>query len=259
MTYNLVHAARYRSFICAIAALVSISLSPEPCSAESFDEIESQLQQDFADASAKLEANLEDLSSLLRRGDAQFFLGRFDDAVKDYDRMIALKPTLAPTHWQRGLALYFAGKYEEAAKQFERFYELDKSDRENGIWRFYAQVKQIGLEKARKQLLPYSMPDREPLPAIYQLCAGDVGPEQVLKLVDAAGIGDIERSKRHFYASLYVGLDALIVRQDEKQAKNYLSQALKSPWPRESGYGPNFMWHVARLSLDQIEQQRDKQ
>src|SRR3712207_7016404 len=61
-----------------------------------------------------------------RRGDALFFLGRFDEAIRDYDRMIALAPELGPTHWQRGLALYFAGRYDDSAKQFERYYEGDR-------------------------------------------------------------------------------------------------------------------------------------
>lgn len=258
MIHHRFNVAGFRCFNRLVATLALATLIPETVIAQPVADVERQLQQEVAEASAALQTDPDDIQTLLRRGDAHFFLGRFDEAIIDYDRMIALRPSLAPTHWQRGLALYFAGKYEEAAKQFEKYYELDKSDRENGIWRFYAQVKQVGVEKARKQLLSYSAPDRAPLPAIYELCAGKLDPDQVLSTVDEEGLSALERSKRQFYATLYLGLDASLVKQDQVQAKQFLSQTLENSWPKNSGYGPTFMWHVARLSLKQIDGRKGK-
>lgn len=223
------------------------------CSAaEPTANVERELQAKLADAEMRVEANSDDVRALLDRGDALFFLGRFEEAIRDYDRMIALQPELGPTHWQRGLALHFAGQYDDAAKQFERFFELDKSDRENGIWRFYAQVKKDGVDSARKALFVYEQPDREPLPIIYHLCEGKATPADVAKSVEAAGIPPQEKRKRQFYAELYLGLDAAIVRNDAKAARPHFERAVANRWPRSAGYGPTYMWHVARLSLDSL-------
>jgi len=232
----------------ALVALAAGCLADEPGR-----DVGAELKAALADAEARIKEDPNDMRALLDRGDALFFLGRPDAAVRDYDRMIEFDPSLGPTHWQRGLALHFAGRFEEAAKQFERFYELDKSDRENGIWRFYAQVEKDGVEAARKALLPYVEPDREPLPLIYEMCAGEAKGEEVLKSVEAAKVAEEEKAKRQFYADLYVGLDAAIVRDDPSAARPLLGRAVKSSWPRGNGYGPNFMWHVARLSLDGVE------
>ena len=237
-----------------IGIFVAVGVVSVGCLAEEPSrEVGAELKAALADAEGRVRADANDARALLDRGDALFFLGRSGEAVRDYDRMIELDPTIGPTHWQRGLALHFAGRYEEAAKQFERFYERDKSDRENGIWRYYAQVEKDGVEAARKALLPYVEPDREPLPLVYRMCAGDVSGEEVLKSVEAAKVPAEEKAKRQFYADLYVGLDAAIVRDDPEAAKPLLERAVKSSWPRGNGYGPNFMWHIARLSLEQAE------
>ncbi|MBA3313204.1 MAG: tetratricopeptide repeat protein [Planctomycetaceae bacterium] len=236
-----------------IAAIICGTAS---CSAgDTPEEPAAKLKADLLAANAGVEANPDDVGALAERGDAKFFLGRYDEAIADYDRMLELRPDLGPKHWQRGLALYFAGRYDESAKQFERYYEGatgDKSDRENGIWRFYAQVKQDGVENARKQLLEYRLPDRDPLPIIYRMCAGEISAFDVLKSVEAAQVPDAEKAKRRFYANLYVGLDAAIVRRDPKSARERLQMAIGNPWPRKAGYGGNFMWHVARLSLADV-------
>jgi lipoprotein NlpI len=237
-----------------VGFIVAIGVAAAGCLAEETSrEVGPELEAALADAEARVKADASDLRAVLDRGDALFYLGRYAEAVRDYDRMIELDPSVGPTHWQRGLALHFAGRYEEAAKQFERFYERDKSDRENGIWRYYAQVEKDGVEAARKALLPYVEPDREPLPLVYRMCAGEVTGEEVLKSVEAAKVSAEERAKRQFYADLYVGLDEAIVRDDPKAAKPLLERAVKSTWPRGNGYGPNFMWHIARLSLEGAE------
>lgn len=242
-----------RSFTAAAIVLCFVSCT----NAETPQDVDANLAAELKTANAAVEADPQDVQALLARGDANFFLGNFKAAVADYDRMIELQPMLGPRHWQRGLALYFAGRFDDAARQFERYYEGDqgdKSDRENGIWRYYAHVRKHGVEQARKRLLEYNLPDREPLPIIYRMCEGTATPQQVLESVEAAQISDAERSKRRFYADLYVGLDAAIVRKDAKAAHEHLARAVANPWPRSAGYGGDYMWHVARLSLKGLEQ-----
>ena len=234
-------------------AAILLAIGCVSCSAaEPAADVERELNESLAKAESLLVTDPMDLAALQERGDALFFLGRFDEAIRDYDRVLELRPDLGPKHWQRGLALHFAGRYEDAAKQFERYYELDKSDRENGIWRFYAQVEKDGVEAARNALLPYEQPDREPLPIIYRLCAGEVTPEEVARSVESADVPRDEKRKRQFYADLYLGLDAAIVHDDPQAARPLLERALQNPWPRSAGYGPEFMWHIARLSRDAL-------
>jgi lipoprotein NlpI len=206
-------------------AIASVLCAASCSAAETPQDTTRELKARLDAANAAIAADPDDVGARNERGDALFFLGRYGEAVADYDRVLELRPELAPKHWQRGLALYFAGRYDESAKQFERYYEGtagDKSDRENGIWRFYAQVKKDGVDKAREQLLEYTLPDREPLPIVYRMCAGEATPAEVLKSVESAKVSDDERAKRRFYADLYVGLDATIVRDDRKSAKEHL-------------------------------------
>src|SRR5205085_924408 len=46
-----------------------------------------------------------------RRGDAYLKLGKFKEAVADFDAYLAAEPAAAPQHWRRGIALYYAGRY----------------------------------------------------------------------------------------------------------------------------------------------------
>ena len=81
------------------------------------------------------------------------------------------------------------------------------------------------------------------------MCEGTATPQQVLDSVDAADLAGGEKQKRQFYADLYVGLDTAIVREDPQAARPYFERAIANGWARDAGYGPAFMWHVARLSL----------
>jgi lipoprotein NlpI len=188
----------------------------------------------------------EDIDLYSRRGDALLFLGRFEEAAADYDRMVELDAARDASHWRRGIALFYAGHYDKAARQFERYHTFDNVDRENGIWRYLCQVKADGIEKARAGLLKYEKDDREPFGDVYKLFAGAIEPEAVTRRIDGADISDTQREKRRFYANLYIGLwHAVHDRPD--QAQPYLKAAAGNTWPENAGYGPHYMWHVGRL------------
>lgn len=186
-----------------------------------------------------------------RRGDAQFFLGEFEKAVADYDYMVKLDKDLDASHWRRGIAYFYADQFDQAAAQFERYHSFDDVDRENGIWRYLSQVKSIGREKAREGLLKYKKDDREPFPAVYQLFAGKISPEEILKQIAAAKIDDSERQKRLFYAELYIGLNYAVENEPAK-ARSHLRAATANAWPRTAGYGPHYMWEVGRLHYERL-------
>jgi len=213
----------------------------------------SQLQTQLQALRTRLDQEIADqpdnLQLYSQRGDVHFFLADFGKALADYDKMVELKPEVLALHWRRGLAQYYVGQYEESARQFERYFEQDKSDRENGIWRFYAQARQFGLEEARKRLLPYEQPDRAPLPAIYDLCAGKITAAELEAQLTGDDLSPTEAAKREFYGHLYLGLDYAIKNQPD-QARPHLDKAVASDWAKTSGYGPNYMWQIARLQRD---------
>ena len=191
-----------------------------------------------------------------RRGDAFLFLGRSSDAVREYRAMVTLQPRLDASHWRLGIAYYLAGQPEKAAAQFERYHAFDNVDRENGIWRFLSHHRAFGAERARKELLRYSRDDREPFPAVYRMFDGSITPEQALRQIPSE-LPKQEREKRLFYTELYVGM-LHSVRDEDAAAVAILSKAVSRDWPRGAGFGPAWMWQVARLEHDRLREKVDK-
>ena len=205
----------------------------------------------------QIEVNSKSVDLFSKRGDAHFFLGQFEKSLADYQQMVKLDESLAAGHWRRGIADFYAGKFKDAAGQFELYHSFDDVDRENGIWRYLSQVKAHGRDKAREGLLKYKKDDREPFPDVYQLFAGKLTADEILKKIHDAKLDDEERQKRLFYAELYVGLN-YDVEEEPEQALKHLRAATAIQWPRTAGYGPQYMWHVGRLHALQL-QQRPKQ
>ena len=199
-----------------------------------------------------IEASPSSVELYSQRGDAKFFLGEFTSAVTDYDRMVELDATQDAGHWRRGIAWFYAGEYEKAAGQFERYHSFDNVDRENGIWRYLCQRKAFGVEKARAGLLKYEKDDREPFGDVYRLFEGKITGDELLDKIRVAKLSETEREKRLFYAELYVGLNESVEAR-ASMAKTHLSAAVKNSWGEKSGYGPNYMWQVARLHAEMLE------
>lgn len=235
----------------ALSGSASVGEEAHPLSTREREQLAQKLDVTIADTTKRLRQDPRNVDLHSRRGDAYFFRGDFAKAVADYDRMVELNLELDASHWRRGIALFYAGRYDQAARQFERYHTFDDVDRENGIWRYLSQVKADGIEKARAGLLKYRKDDREPFPAVYQLFAGKMTPEEILKQIDAAEIGEDERGKRLFYARLYIGLNhAVEDRPDE--ALPHLREAVANTWAPRAGYGPNYMWHVGRLHYERL-------
>jgi lipoprotein NlpI len=180
-----------------------------------------------------------------RRGDLHVFLGKFAEAEADYKKMSMLKPDLDASHWRLGIAMYLAGHPEDAAAQFDKYHSFDNVDRENGIWRYLSHRAAFGKEKAREQLLKYEKDDRPPFREVYQLFEGTMTADQVLQSI-SPDLPESSQQSRLFYAQLYVGLNAAVEDKPESALKA-LREAVKNEWPREAGFGPDYMWHVGRL------------
>lgn len=219
--------------------------------------IHESLQKALTEAEATATEKPNSIQAYSRRGDAYFFLGDFEKAVADYDKMIELDPSISAEHWRRGIALFYAKRYEQAADQFERYHSFDQVDRENGIWRYLSQYRASGREVARKGLQKYKKDDREPFPAVYQLFGGTKTPEQILEEIAAADLSKEDREMRLFYANLYIGLNHA-VEGNEKEAQRFLAQATQNRWGPRGGYGPTYMWHVGRLHESLLRNQDKK-
>lgn len=185
-----------------------------------------------------------------RRGDALLFLGQYHRAVAEYRKMVDLQPDLDASHWRLGIALYFADQHEEAAAQFDKYHSFDDVDRENGIWRFLCHHRAFGAEQAARQLLRYDKDDREPFPVVYRLFDGSISPAEALQQIPDS-LPAAERDKRLFYTELYIGL-LKTAEGDVEAARAALAGAISRKWPRKAGFGPNYMWHVARLQFDEL-------
>ncbi len=234
-----------------IVGLVAWSIADDetgsaPLPDDQLAELTASMEKSQADATKAIAANPKNINAYSRRGDAFFFLGRFDEAVADYDQMVKLDESEANSHWRRGIALFYAGKFKDAAAQFESYHSFDQVDRENGIWRYLSQYKAHGRDQAREGLLKYEKDDREPFPSVYKLFAGMMKPDEILERIAAAELAKDEREKRLFYAHLYIGLNHA-VEGDAVAAQRHLRLATQNKWGPAAGYGPNYMWHVGRL------------
>jgi tetratricopeptide (TPR) repeat protein len=52
-------------------------------------------------------------------------MGRYEEALKDYNKAIEIKPTLASAYVNRGIAYSHLGQYEKAIADYEKGLELD--------------------------------------------------------------------------------------------------------------------------------------
>lgn len=185
-----------------------------------------------------------------QRADALFFLERFDEAVTEYEQMLVTDPSTKQSHWRLGIAYFFNNQPDKAVLIFEGYHSFDDVDRENGIWRYLSQYKASDAVTAKKELLRYKKDDRQPFPAVYRLFDGTMTVQQVLDSIPAdASIAEREQST--FYIRLYCGMLA-VVKKNKAKAVEHLKLAVACKWPQTAGFGPNYMWHVARIQLNQL-------
>ena len=189
------------------------------------------------------------VSGFSSRGDMRLFLGDFEGARVDYEKMIELKPALEVSHWRLGIAYFYLEEYEKAARQFQIYHNYDSVDRENGIWRFMSQFKSKGLKTAREGLLKYEKDDRPPYPLLYEMFAGRLPPDEVFTRIEAFNYPPDYRERVLFHATFYVGIYLELVEKKQDIAQNLLKKAFENQYGQSTG---TYMWQVARLHYFQM-------
>jgi lipoprotein NlpI len=210
-------------------------------------------KKDLAALDVEIAKGKPTVSMYSKRGDLHFFLSNFEDAVKDYKKMVELDPRQDGPHWRLGIALYFAGDAENSAKQFEKYYAQDVTgtDRETGIWHFIARAGIDGVGSARLQMLRYTRPDREPFNGLYDLFADVWTTEEFFRDLNRRSLTTDKQVM--FYAQLYAGINEdLNGRRDA--AIRYIRMAASSEWGRKASSGSAYMWQVSRVLLNALEE-----
>lgn len=198
---------------------------------------------------ASLAKTPDDLALLSRRGDRRVFLGRFAEAIVDFEKMIALDPATDAPHWRLGIAYHFAGRFADSSRQFAKYHAYDDRDRENGIWKFLADARTDPLEAARRAMLPYTRFDREPFPALYEMFAGRTTTDAFLADLKTRGLDRDDRVM--FFAHYYAGLNEQWLG-GRARALELLHAAVANPWGRTAEGGPAYMWQCARLHFEKL-------
>ncbi len=189
------------------------------------------------------------------RGDMRLFLGNFEGAKADYEKMVELDPKVEVSHWRLGIAYFYLEEFEKAARQFEIYHNYDAVDRENGIWRFMSQYRSDGLGTARKGLLNYEKDDRPPYPLLYEMFAGRMDPESLLSSVEKSNYPPRYKKRVLFHAHLYVGIYMEMVEKKADRAFILLKKAFENEYGRTTG---TYMWQVARIHYMQMCKKRIK-
>lgn len=159
---------------------------------------------------AALKADPRNVGAMQARAEALFHLGRIQESVRDFDRVVALAPETIPRNWQRGIALYYAGRFDDGAKQFERCREVNPQDVENAAFHFVCVARAAGPERgpgeAVKRLIPVDGDRRVPMAKIHAMYALRAAPADVIAEANHGHPNVDERLDRLFYAQLYIAL-----------------------------------------------------
>lgn len=149
-------------------------------------------------------------------GEAAFMVGAVERSSDVFNRLIEINPKMKSSLWQRGLALYYAGKFEEGVDQFTVHQTVNTQDVENSVWHLMCQARTIGIEEARKQMIPIQFDTRPAMTEIHQMFAGKLQPEDVLEAAKSAIVSDAQQTKVNlYYAHLYTGLYYEMIGQPE--------------------------------------------
>ncbi len=190
-----------------------------------------------------IEINPNSLRAYDSRGDANLKLGKFKEAVADFDKVLAMKPEIAPEHWRRGIALYYTGQHAEGVKQFETHKRANPEDVENAAWHYLCNVKVVGKEKARADLIVVTRDSRVPMAEIQKLYAGKLQPADVMAAAEKIAADTDAGKEARFYANLYVAL-YYEAEGDAKKVVEHLTPAV------QKYVISHYMWDIANVHLE---------
>ena len=178
------------------------------------------------------------------RGNISFAAGKMAQSVSAFDLVIQLDAEL----WQRGLALYYARRFDEGVKQFETHQTVNSQDVENAVWHLLCAARVSNVDKARKKLIPITDDTRVPMSQVYEMFAGRMTPQEVLKAAQTTTARVSKDSGSHrlqrYYAHLYIGLYYEMLGKSDSAKTSLKSAAEINPLGKQ-----NFMGQVARVHL----------
>jgi len=203
-----------------------------------------------ADFTAAIALDAKLAEAYNRRGSEQFKRGKIAESLGEFHKYLEPKAEGRPGHWKRGNSLYYAGKFDDGKKQFEGYEKVDTNDVENAVWHFLCNARLIGIDKARGQLLKIGNDKRVPMMQVYELFAGKLKPEDVLKAAKEGDPPAKELNARLFYAHQYLGLYAEAAG-DKKKSLEHMTEAEK----HKIGH---YMWDVARVHVELLKKELEK-
>ena len=211
------------SLLLCLAPVVSAADPVQPSPSDDRQHLESRLVEINAAISQSPSARHHERAGIL------FRLGRFDEAIADYDTAARHgAPHDDNSCWERGLAQYYAGQFREGAEQFARYHRVGALDIENGLWRLICIAHVDGLEKARATIFDYPRKLRPPFPALLDRYLGTGSAEAVMEQARENTASPEEAKHRLFYAHYYLGKYEEILGHPEK-AREHFTQALAHP------------------------------
>ena len=223
----------------AVNKLISIAL-------EAFSAGRYQEALESASELCKLQPNNLRYQRLL--GETAFAAGQFDKCVAAYDQVIRIDPRVEPQLWQRGLALYYADRFADGVSQFETHQTVNSQDVENAVWHLLCAARISDVDQARKKLIPITGDTRVPMSQIYEMFAGRMTPDDVLKTAQApsprAPEGSGQAKLQLYYAHLYTGLYHEMLGDPQATITSLKKAEAINPMGKT-----NFMGQVARVHL----------
>ena len=213
---------------------------------------ERSYQKAVDDFSRAIELDPNSVDALQRRGEEHFKLAKFKESVADFERVVTLQPQRRPYHWQLGISYYYTEQHKEGMELFESHQTVNSSDVENAVWHYLCVANELGLEQAKKKLLPIPNDTRVPMMQVYALFGGKGTEEDVIKKAHEGRVIGGARSRQIFYAHLYLGIYHEILENEEK-AYDYIKKAAQQY--KENGY----MGQVARAHKIWLDRKRAAQ
>jgi lipoprotein NlpI len=210
---------------------------------------EREYQKAIDDFSRVIELEPNSVDALQRRGEEHFKLAKFKESVADFEKVVTLQPGRKPYHWQLGISYYYTGQHKEGVAIFESHQTVNSSDVENAVWHYLCVANALGVEQAKKKLLPIPNDTRVPMMQVYALFGGKGTEEDVIKKAHEGRVIGGARGRQIFYAHLYLGIYHEILGDDEK-AYDYIKKAVQQY--KENGY----MGHVAHAHKIWLDRQR---
>ena len=149
--------------------------------------------------------------------------GFYDLAVADYDQAIELRPSYAPAYYNRGNAQFYLGNYRLAARDYEILLRANQSDIYRVIWLYLARERSgergmVDLVKAVDTIDATRWPG-----PIVKLFLGQTDPRRVLETLELFS-GDARREKAcevFFYLGQYY-----LIEGNPEAAVTYFRRAL---------------------------------